>query len=224
MSMISRLVVQNFKSSNKGTYTCSKKNSIPDTPDPTPAKVELIMRPRLLADFTSLSRTETNEVVMTGHRVSVPLEVGNVGRLVCRTNKKFKGPIRVTWFYHGRQLIGPAASMLEEVNLASSKNADAKPGENKLKSKQKQLTSVNGDDVRMGDSELNPMKKFTNAMFRPAVIDPAELGVSLENNSQIITHRFKKVVTIAIISAKSRNTKSVVRLDSQNLFSLKSVK
>ncbi|KAM3172201.1 hypothetical protein ACTXT7_015036 [Hymenolepis weldensis] len=184
-TFISRLVVRNFKASNRGTYTCTKRSPIPDSPDPTPAKVDLIMRPRLLADFTSLSRTETDEVVMTGHRVSVPLEVGNVGRLVCRTNPKFNGPIRVTWFYHGRQLIGPAASMLEEVNLASTSNTDEKKGKKKLRGRQKQFALSNESTVMTGKGGGNSMKKFTNTMFRPAVIDPAELGVSLENNSQV---------------------------------------
>ncbi|KAM7539319.1 hypothetical protein Aperf_G00000049605 [Anoplocephala perfoliata] len=183
LQAISRLVVQNFKESDKGFYTCSKKSSVPGAPNPTPAKVDLIMRPRLLADFTSLSRTETDEVVMTGHRVSVPLEGGLEGRLVCRTNPNFNGPIRVTWFYHGRQLIGPAASLLGDSDIVPS--SESKKEKKNVKGRQKQPTSKE-DSSTLGGVRGTTMKKFTNRVFSPAVVDPAELGVSLENNSQVL--------------------------------------
>lgn len=175
-------MVRDFKESDKGVYTCSKKSAVPAAPNPTPAKIDLIMRPRLLADFNSLSRTETDEVVMTGHRVSVPLEGGLEGRLVCRTNPHFSGPIRVTWFYHGRQLIGPAASMLEDADIVTS--AESNKEKKKLREGRKQPTS-NENSAELGDVKGNTMQKFLNAVFRPAVVDPAELGVSLENNSQV---------------------------------------
>ncbi|VDM25304.1 unnamed protein product [Hydatigera taeniaeformis] len=178
---ISRLVVQDFTENDKGTYTCSRKGTVVGAPNPTPGKVDLIMRPRLLAEFTSLSRTETDEVVMMGHRVSVPLEEGLEGRLVCRTNPTFNGPIRVTWFYHGRQLIGPAASMLEELDLSTI--SDQK--ERKKKSRQRQ-SYTKEEGLSMEGRGGGSLKKIPDAVFRPAVVDPAELGVSLENNSQVI--------------------------------------
>ncbi|EUB63200.1 hypothetical protein EGR_02004 [Echinococcus granulosus] len=176
---LSRLVVQDFNENDKGTYTCSRKSTITGPPNPTPAKVDLIMRPRLLADFTSLSRTETDEVVMTGYRVSVPLEEGLEGGLVCRTNPTFNEPIRVTWFYHGRQLIGPAASMSEGVDLP-------KASDHKERKKNRQRKHQTRDStLQMGGRGGSPLKKLSDAVFRPAVVDPAELGVSLENNSQV---------------------------------------
>lgn len=176
--------MRDFKKSNVGAYTCSKTSTTPEGPDPTPAKVELIMRPRLLADYTSLSRTETNEVVMTGHRVSVPLEIGSVGRLICRTNPNFKGPIRVTWFYHGRQLIGPAASMLDEVDLTPRAGAEVKKGRKKPRGKQRQQAASDEESARIGEGTGgSSLKKM---IYRPAVMDPTELGVTLENNSQVI--------------------------------------
>lgn len=174
-------MVQGFTENDKGTYTCSRKSTIVGAPSPSPGKVDLMMRPRLLADFTSLSRTETDEVVMTGHRVSVPLEEGLEGRLVCRTSPTFNGPIRVTWFYHGRQLIGPAASMLEETDLPTT--SDQKKG--RKKSRQRQPQSREGT-LQIGGRGSGSLKKLSGAVFRPAVVDPAEIGVSLENNSQVM--------------------------------------
>ncbi|CUT99372.1 cell adhesion molecule [Echinococcus multilocularis] len=185
--IISRLVVQDFNENDKGTYTCSRKSTITGPPNPTPAKVDLIMRPRLLADFTSLSRTETDEVVMTGYRVSVPLEEGLEGGLVCRTNPTFNGPVRVTWFYHGRQLIGPAASMSEEFDLP--KTSDHKESKKNRQRKHQTRDST----LQMGGRGGSPLKKLSDAVFRPAVVDPAELGVSLENNSQVL--KFTKLTT-----------------------------
>uniref|UniRef100_A0A5K3FQW2 Ig-like domain-containing protein n=1 Tax=Mesocestoides corti TaxID=53468 RepID=A0A5K3FQW2_MESCO len=189
---MSRLVVQDFKESDKGTYTCSRKTD-GDGNAVTPAKVDLVMRPRLLADFVALAPTETDDTVsatvMTGYRVSVPLEEGFGGRLVCRTNPAFKAPIRVTWFYHGRQLIGPAASMLEEeVELVPSNEKPKQDQRGNSEGRKRfRLQKKSGRESQLA----NAPKKFADGIFRPVVVDPAELGVSLENDSQVL--KFSKL-------------------------------
>ncbi|VDL92812.1 unnamed protein product [Schistocephalus solidus] len=145
-----------------------------------------MMRPRLLADFPALEHVQEDDSgassVVTGHRVSVPLEEDTEGRLVCRTNPKFSGPIRVTWFYHGRQLIGPAAVLLDEVENLGVR---AGPGfvSTEATSRQRQ-PFVPGLQKPTGGSSKSP-KKYIDAMFQPVVIDPAELGVAIENDSQV---------------------------------------
>lgn len=141
LCQISRLVVRDFEEDDKGTYTCGQRSDDGSaTSVAASAKVYLMMRPRLLADYVALLQPSSENGLLddgggggggsggggisattfggstsavSGHRVSFPLEEGFEGRLVCSTNPNFAGPIRVTWFYHGRQLIAPAAAMLE---------------------------------------------------------------------------------------------------------------
>lgn len=153
----------------------------------TPAKVMLMMRPRLLADFPSPPPEEDDEIsasIANGHRVSVPLEEGGEGYLECRTNPNFKGPIRVTWFYHGRQLIGPAASMLDEVSSISAEEEER--NYRSTWGSRQRSPQFNVDSVGPDRSNVDkPPKKYLDTMFRAVVVDPAELGVTIEKDSQV---------------------------------------
>ncbi|KAL7057903.1 hypothetical protein AAHC03_016995 [Spirometra sp. Aus1] len=182
--LMTRLVVRRFSEADAGNYKCSKGSDNGVLSD----KVYLMMRPRLLADFPALEHVEEDDSgassVVTGHRVSVPLEEDTEGRLVCRTNPNFSGPIRVTWFYHGRQLIGPAAALLDEVENLGDRTGPGFLSADTTTSRQRQ-SFVPGLERPTGVSP-KPPKKYIDAMFQPVVIDPAELGVAIENDSQVL--------------------------------------
>ncbi|BHF74968.1 hypothetical protein SprV_0501806000 [Sparganum proliferum] len=181
--LMTRLVVRRFSEADAGNYKCSKGSDNGVLSD----KVYLMMRPRLLADFPALEHVEEDDSgassVVTGHRVSVPLEEDTEGRLVCRTNPNFSGPIRVTWFYHGRQLIGPAAALLDEVENLGDRTG---PGFLSADTTSRQRQSFVPGLERPTGASPKPPKKYIDAMFQPVVIDPAELGVAIENDSQVL--------------------------------------
>ncbi|KAG5443040.1 3-oxoacyl-[acyl-carrier-protein] synthase [Clonorchis sinensis] len=184
--LVTMLVIQRFELTDTGGYTCRKGN-IESTV--IPAVVMLDQRPRLLADYNPLPPSnpeDSGAAVVAGRPVFVALEEGRQGEITCRINQNNPvGEVHLTWYFQGRQLIAPALA-LNGKELGQTQLSYTEPSLNDMFNPQ--YSSVNGDLARVAKTTefLQPSRRYDMLHGRPVSVDPAELGIRILDNGQIL--------------------------------------
>ncbi|CAH8623164.1 unnamed protein product [Heterobilharzia americana] len=182
--LITMMVIQKFRAEDSGQYTCRNMN-----PSSTvlPASVFIDVRPRLLADFIPLPPStpeDSGSPVVAGIAVSVALEEGRRGEILCRINSKLKpNNVHITWFFQGRQLIAPSIVM-QQIGQKSLSNA------NNL-SNQIPISGVENSEMFLSPSQERSYTSASNRLYteqlnRPVALDPGELGIQITQNGQVL--------------------------------------
>ncbi|KAH8864438.1 cell adhesion molecule [Schistosoma japonicum] len=181
--LVTMMVIQKFHAKNSGQYTC--RNTHPSS-TALPASVLIDLRPRLLEDFTPLppsSSEDSSSAVVAGVAVSVALEEGRRGEIVCRVNSKLNlNDVQLTWFFQGRQLITPSIVMKQmgQKNVLNVKNFSH---ENYLAEVENSEMFSPFSNERSVTPESNQL--YTEQLNRPVALDPAELGIQISQDGQV---------------------------------------
>ncbi|CAH8577450.1 unnamed protein product [Schistosoma turkestanicum] len=182
--LITMMVVQKFQAKDSGQYTC--RNTHPSS-TALPASVFIDVRPRLLADFIPLppaSSEDSGSAVVAGVAVSVALEEGRRGEITCRVNPELNvNDVQLTWFFQGRQLITPSIVMKQmgQKNLFKVNNTGHENSLPEMKSADMFLPSSHDRSFTPESNQL-----FTEQLNRPVALDPAELGIQISHDGQVL--------------------------------------
>ncbi|VDQ01492.1 unnamed protein product [Trichobilharzia regenti] len=182
--LITMMVIQQFQADDSGQYTC--RNAHPNSMA-LPASVTINVRPRLLAEFVPLPPTtpeDSESAVVAGVAVSVALEEGRRGEIVCRINPNLNvDDVQITWFFQGRQLVAPSIVMkqTEQKGLYKLDNFSNK----------NQLPGVENSEMFLLPSQeksysMRPNRPYVEQLNRPIALDPGELGIHIKENGQVL--------------------------------------
>ncbi|VDP68354.1 unnamed protein product [Echinostoma caproni] len=185
--LVTLLVIQNFRMEDAGEYTCRKAN-----PKHTvePVSVSVIPRPRLLAEFIPLASThpeDSGSAVVAGRPVFVVLEEGRSGQLTCRRNPQFRpDQVQITWYFQGRQLIAPSMAIPRPKHLLSigNQNPSSRPNGSPLTQAELELAQLEKEKQL-----LEASRRVGVVGDRPVSLDPAELGISILDDGQVLSIR-----------------------------------
>ncbi|KAK4474363.1 hypothetical protein MN116_001526 [Schistosoma mekongi] len=182
--LVTMMVIQKFQSKNTGQYTC--RNTYHSS-TALPASVFIDVRPRLLEDFIPLppsSPEDSSSAVVAGVAVSVALEEGRRGEIVCRVNPKLNlNDVQLTWFFQGRQLITPSIviKQMGQKNILKVKNFSHENHLAKVENSEMFLPSSNEGSITPESNQL-----YTEQLNRPVALDPEELGIQISQDGQVL--------------------------------------